>query len=368
MKKKIITIISAIICCSILCSCGSKDIENSSSEAVLTTTDGTTSGETETTLDPESLKPDINTINLLTGIDNLDSAASGKRPVAVMVNNNTQSLPQYGIEAADVMFEVPVEGGITRLMALYSDYNKVPNVCSIRSCRYYFPLISNGLDAIYIHWGSDQTIALETLKRLSISNLDGGEVGGPLFGRDAQRKKTYALEHTGYLNGSVLASTLESRGTRTDLKEGYNKSIFTFNDQNSPQSPQGQACTNLNIQFSNAYFSTFTYDEATKTYKKQHNGKSHKDSATGNQLAFTNVIILKTNVSIRDTRNGLLNIELTSGTGQYVSNGACEDILWSKSDDNSNFVITKADGSPLSINAGKSYVAIMDKTRPVSIQ
>ena len=51
--------------------------------------------------------------NLLTGIDDLSKEAIGKRPVAVMVNNVEDALPQYGIGEADVIFELPVEGNLT---------------------------------------------------------------------------------------------------------------------------------------------------------------------------------------------------------------------------------------------------------------
>ena len=58
-----------------------------------------------------------------------------------MINNVKDALPQYGITEADVIFELPVEGDLTRLMALYADYTKVPDICAIRSCRYYYPAI-----------------------------------------------------------------------------------------------------------------------------------------------------------------------------------------------------------------------------------
>ena len=106
----------------------------------------------ETTAPPTTTAPtteakDTSHINKLTGKENLSDAAVGKRPVAIMINNLKGSLPQYGIYGADIMFEMPVEGGITRMMALYGDYTKVPNVCSVRSCRYYFPVFAHGFDA-----------------------------------------------------------------------------------------------------------------------------------------------------------------------------------------------------------------------------
>ena len=74
------------------------------------------------------------TVNFLTGVEGDMSPLA--RPVAVTVNNLEASLPQYGISGADIIMEFPVEGGITRLMALYGNYGSVPEVCSVRSCRY----------------------------------------------------------------------------------------------------------------------------------------------------------------------------------------------------------------------------------------
>ncbi len=70
-----------------------------------------------------------------------------------MINNIKASLPQYGIDSADIIYELPVEGGITRLMGIYADYTNVPYICSVRSCRYYYPIIAHGMDAFYCHWG-----------------------------------------------------------------------------------------------------------------------------------------------------------------------------------------------------------------------
>ena len=97
--------------------------------------------------------------NLLTGVADLTDAAIGKRPVAVMVNNVSYAMPQYGVGEADIIFEIPVEGDATRFMALYGDYTQVPQICPIRSCRYYFPALSQGFDAFYVNWGIDDTVA-----------------------------------------------------------------------------------------------------------------------------------------------------------------------------------------------------------------
>lgn len=116
-------------------------------------------------------------MNLLTGLPTLTDGAIGKRPVAVMVNNVDAALPQYGISAADLIFELPVEYDLTRLMAVYGDYTQVPDVCSVRSCRYYYPILAVGFDAVYVHWGIDPTIATETINSMEIDHFDADYYG-----------------------------------------------------------------------------------------------------------------------------------------------------------------------------------------------
>ena len=164
-----------------------------------------------------------------------------------------------------MIYEIPVEGGITRLMAVYADYTNVPDVCSIRSCRYYYPIISYGMDAIYCHWGRDTTIADETLKRLKIDNLDGaGGANGTLFFRDEERAKTFSSEHTGYLKGEALAEVIESFGYRTNLLEKIHHLCLNLIQRINLLPTQGVVCMSANLPFSASYYSTFEYDSAIR--------------------------------------------------------------------------------------------------------
>ena len=58
----------------------------------------------------------------------VDEKYGRQRPVAVMIENTKACLPQYGIGNAGVIYECVVEGGITRMMAIFDDYTglKVP--------------------------------------------------------------------------------------------------------------------------------------------------------------------------------------------------------------------------------------------------
>lgn len=296
--------------------------------------------------------------NLLTGEGNLSGEAIGKRPVAVMVNNVEPALPQYGIAQADVIFEIPVEGNLTRLMALYADYTTIPDICAIRSCRYYYPALAKGFDAFYIHWGSDQTI-LGYVNSLNIDRYDG--LGNPhnMFARDSARRKAgYALEHTGYFKGTEFVKAIQADGKRTDLLAEKTGTAFQFTELGRPVTPEGNDCNKAFINFGPTT-SAFLYDDSQKVYTKQMNGHAHIDGKTGESLNFKNVFILETSITTRD-QVGHKSVDWKgsgSAVGYFISNGKVEKIHWSKANEGSYLRFYKENGEELKVNRGKSFIA-----------
>ncbi len=89
-----------------------------------------TSGESSQSLEAADIDP-------LTGLSGFK--AQGKRPIAVVVNNSKPARPQWGLFTPDIVFEGVTEAGITRMLWLYSDINKIPDkVGSLRSARHDF--------------------------------------------------------------------------------------------------------------------------------------------------------------------------------------------------------------------------------------
>lgn len=365
-KRKVMLMASALLLAVTMgmAGCGQKkaDAEETQKEEVKTTEEPEEEESTAVSgaaVEPEAAVPANQ--NLLTGIGDLSQEAIGKRPVAVMVNNVQKAMPQYGVGQADIIFEIPVEGDATRFMALYGDYTKVPQICPIRSCRYYFPALSQGFDAYYVNWGIDDTMG-DYLAALNMDQIEGITNTGGLFGRDQEKlNQGYALEHTGYFDGTRLVSYIESQGLRTDLLEDKKGAAFPFNGMEEQLKPEGNDCTSVQINFG-AQSSAFTYDQEKKVYLKQINGQPQVDGKTGEQLSFTNVFVLETDISVRDDI-GHKEIDwdgAADSVGYYVSNGGVQKIHWSKEANNENSYLRFYDesGQEISINRGKSYIAL----------
>ncbi len=357
-KKLTISIMTCILCAFLMLSLNACSKQE---EAETTTTQTTTATTTVTTTEA----PKRENVNNLTGINNLSDDAVGKRPVAVMINNIKSALPQYGIYYADIMFETLVEGGITRMMALYADYTKVPKICSVRSCRYYYPIFAHGFDAVYFCFGSNESLGTPTLKRIGIDYFDGNKTYDTLvFGRDAERLKKYSREHTAYVDGVNIPELLKKYSVRTDYSEGKNTPVFNFRDEGVKKAVGDTVADNVRLNFSTSYYSTFTYDKEKKVYYKTHCGNAHIDSSNSKQLNYTNIFVLETTFS-KYNNTSVLQMDWSGGTGYYISCGKAQPITWEKASESSNIKVYNADGKEISVNTGKSYIGILNKNSTV---
>lgn len=329
--------------------------KNNSEDETLLETETDTETEAETT---PSI-PLTDNQNPLTGIYNLSDEAVGKRPVAIMINNLPKALPQYGIAQADIIFEVTVEGGLSRLMAIYGDYTQIPKVCSVRSCRKYFPELSEGFDAIYVCSGMGNDVRAY-INTLDLTMYQGVYNTGKLFGRDTERREQgYAIEHTMYFDGTGLVASIEKRNVRIALEEDKLGNAFLFADGDTQVIPDGDACNSVTVDFGSTE-ATLRYDSKTNTYLKEINGKAQMDSVAGTQLAFTNVIIMETKVGA-DANGKDRTIDWTGGKNSvayYISNGHVQKIHWSKDGIESRIVFYDENGEELMLNCGKTYIAI----------
>ncbi len=284
------------------------------------------------------------------------------RPIAVMINNNSASLPQSGVSAADVIFECEAEGGETRMMALFKPYDKLGIIGSVRSSRDYFIDFAQIFDAVYVHAGGSP-LAYHHLKDRKIQNLDGVNMYLPnCFWRDAERRKVSSLEHTLVTSGEKIAEEIDRLGYRTELKDGYTPS-FKFAE--SEYIPDGESATYLKIQ--RLFSSQINYDAQLGAYTHTQHGAPHTDRENGVTLSFKNVIVLIAPHTYLEDDKNRIGVDFTgSGEGYYLTMGKYIPVTWHRDDRDGGIEITCADGELL-LNPGKTFVSIVNPVYSKSI-
>lgn len=134
--------------------CGGKKTESTETETqTAVTVETQTESETETEAETEAALPAGEMYSYLTG-EPVSETIGKQRPYAIMINNIDVSLPQSGVSQAEMIYEAQVEGGITRLLALFQDVDNVEKIGSVRSARHNYIDFANDNDAIYVHYGS----------------------------------------------------------------------------------------------------------------------------------------------------------------------------------------------------------------------
>lgn len=304
------------------------------------------------------------TVNPLTGLQNLPTEKKNARPVAVMINNiTTAQKVQTGLEKADIVYETYVEGGITRLLAVYKDITSVGQIGTIRSARYSYVDLANGHDALYMHAGIDKTYCAPYANKNSDHiNLIEGAPSNASF----REKNGLASEHTLYSTGAKLADAITSMKRRATVKDTYNTPWVSFNPAENQTVPthklldDGTLIKTITVPMSGSYTTQFVFDASTKEYLRTKKGTPYKDYKTGNGVSVKNVFILFTKVT-PFADNYHVKEALESGSGYYVSNGGYEEIQWKKGGTSNSFRFTKADGTELNVNAGQSWVFIANQ-------
>ncbi len=295
--------------------------------------------------------------NPLTGVV-LEEDISAQRPYAVMLNNISVALPQYGVSQADIIYEVVAEGGVTRMLGVFQDVRGIGSIGSIRSARPYYIDLAQGHDAVYVHAGGSPQ-AYSDLRNKGIDHVDGVNGNTPkLFFRDQARIRSAGYEHSMFTTGELLTDIcgkLESiRHTHADDW----KYPQTFADD---ATPKGEDAPLVRAYFPGNKKTSFEYDAETKLYKVYEYGAPYVDGSDGKQVGVTNVLCLYTDVGqIRGDDKGRMTVRTTgSGDGLFICGGKAAEITWERPTVTDPFTYKLKDGSPLTLGVGHSYVCIL---------
>ena len=298
-------------------------------------------------------------INPLTGLRE-DPSYTLQRPIAVMINNLKQATPPRGLSNYDGAIEVLAEGEINRIIAVFYDYEDIPEIGSVRSARDYYFKLARPLDPIILHYGGSDA-AYIYIKQNKLDTMNGmeGDIHNLIYWRDKDRIKSAGYEHSVFTSGEKVKAAIKKLDRRTELES--KEAFFTFRDeQEEPAAPGALPGTIVTVPFSKYIKPEFVYDADKGCYVRSQYGAPHVDDTTGEQIEADNLFVLFALHKAVGDEAGHIEVTTTgSGEGLYFSQGAGCAIHWSKKSDTDFFVFTDEAGKPLTVNRGRMWICVV---------
>ena len=308
-----------------------------------TTTSPASGGATSTTAPPRVY------VDPLTGLPDPHHLTQHRSALTIKIDNTPQAMPQYGVQDADVVYEEIVEGGITRLAAIFD--SQLPTVVGpVRSVRRTDREIVFPIGGIFAFSGGAQ-YALRSIATAPVKLVDEANAGAAMF-RDPSRP----VPHNLFANAQLLMGTGGvPRPTRP---------LFTYLAPG--QFAHGPAVHAFTVGFEAGYAVTYTWNPTTRRWDRSLFGSLEK-SANGVQLAPKNVIVMSVNyvggVGVIDSYAQMVG----SGPAEVFTGGVVQHGHWSRSNLYHRTVFTNDQGRVIELAPGQTWVELLSNTERVTI-
>ncbi|WP_457633713.1 DUF3048 domain-containing protein, partial [Oceanithermus desulfurans] len=251
------------------------------------------------------------------------------RPILVAVDNSAAAFPQWGLDWAVQVHEVPVEGGVTRLLVRYEGGEK-GRLGPVRSARPYILRLAQAMGAVLLHvGGSPQALAM--IEREKMITFDG--LYDPLFRRDPRRRPP----HNTYVEGAQVRKQLAR--LRLERKRTLSGKAY----RPPENAPDGER---VEVRYAPDYVSAFRYDG--QGYVWYRNGRLVRGSAP---FRVTAVAVLRVDARVIDDV-GRLALDLAKGHGALYLDGKRVPVTWRIQ---GGLVIEDAAGRPLDLTPYRTW-------------
>lgn len=276
-------------------------------------------------------------------------AESRLQAYAVMVENHADARPLSGPAAANLAFEIPVEGGITRYLLIFDATTTVDAIGPVRSARAYYVDLADGLNAVYAHVGGSPE-SLDMIKGMSGFRDLNEFFNGKYFWRSTKRVAPHStFTRTDLLHEAAAAKKFKDghfvgwHYKEDDALESTTSSVR--GDKDGPK-----------VSYGGSYNTRWTYDRTNNAYERHEGGTLQKD-ADGTVVKAKNVVVMKTDGDVIDNY-GRLKIR-TTGRGEAVlyRDGKDSKIVWRRTA-GENFRFEGLDGTDVMFNRGTTWIQV----------
>ena len=283
------------------------------------------------------------------------------RVIAVMIDNHKGAWPQAGLNSTYAVYEIVVEGGETRLMALFKGAD-LETIGPVRSSRHYFLDYAMENDAIYTHYGWSPQ-AKNDISKFGVNNLNGIYYSKPTFWRVSTKRSP----HNAMTSTKQILKAANKKGYRTDSKE---TSVLNYVSE-EVNLKNGIKAETVKIPHSYLQSVKYVYNAKTKRYTRYARGILQKDYTTGKEITTKNIIIqYSNNADLNDgsTKGRQTLNNIGTFNGYYITNGKAIKISCIKSSRESKTIYKDEKGKIINVNDGNTWFNICPKNAKVVIE
>lgn len=297
-----------------------------------------------------------------------DESVARRRSMAVMIPNNKPAMPQYGISKASIIYEAPVEGRITRLMAFFEDYDELDHIGPVRSSRDYYVYEAMGLDAIYCNWGLAIPFVEALLAGNEVDNVSQAVAGihnpsSEAF--DRIDRPGYKTEYTGYMFINGYNKAVERHGYDKEYDSDFSGAFLFANDGHRAEYADMPDATKVYPGGTNSNSSgygnarpMFEYNPEDGLYYRYQYNEKQLDEMNGEQLTVSNIVFKVCDGQVREPiANDYLFFETHGTNDAYVfTNGKVIKGTWTKTDQHKPARFYDETGKEIVFNQGKTWI------------
>ena len=303
----------------------------------------------------------VNTQNYKDGVNSpvnglvMPAGSNNSIVIGIKNDNNVRARPQSGPQNADAVFEVLVEGGMTRFINIFYESDTTYHG-PIRSARPTDPTVLRPIDGVLIASGATGGLIPEIT-----------DMGVPVI---TDRRPDYFRISSRKAPHNLYADTYKLKSTA--ISKGYKKStnpqpLFPWGD---PNLNNWTDIKSLKLKFSSQTSTTWTWNGSTytRTYYDAYKGSSSNNvhnwinqAETTGQITFPTIIALFCEPYIHPLQ---LPSVKTVGEGRalIMHEGKMLDARWKRGSNLDPFHITDSSGNPLLIPKGKPWISLVPST------
>ena len=240
----------------------------------------------------------------------VDAPQSEKsRPYAVMIDNYPAARPPFGLSKASLVYEAPVEGGITRYLAFFLPESAPAKIGPVRSARQYYVDIAKETKATYVHVGGSP----ESL--ISVRDLGNSDLNQFYKGSYFWRESTRPAPHNVLISGDNL------NRYRLDYPEKA-PDFEAWKYKQAATSTENEKVSRIDLKYRNTYSVYWQYDKNLNKYKRFLDNAMHADES-GSQILADNIVVHLTSFTIVDDSSRLSMSKASAGQALLCQDGNC---------------------------------------------